>query len=314
MVKKKFTLIGLVLCLLCALLPNTAYAVSITETTELISVGKPCSLTLTYSEGTQAFSGAAVDVFRVASVDADCHYILTDDFSASGLTVNGLQSNAEWDAVRGALDAMVVSEKIAPTKTQMTNASGIVVFEDLEPGLYLVGDVALTSGGFRYYFDSTLVALPNLNTDGTWNYDVTAKPKSDKQNPTGEDIKYSVRKVWKDDGNQSRRPDEIVVELYKDGVAVNTVTLSDENDWFFSWYAEDDGSKWHVAEKNVPKGYVMTVEGTQTSFAIVNTYPTTSNDSPKTGDTSNIGFYTMLMLASGIGLLMVAMALKRKPK
>ena len=63
-----------------------------------------------------------------------------------------------------------------------------------------------------------MISLPNLNTEDQWEYDVTVVPKYDSK-PDGQDEKVDrkVLKVWDDEGWEEHRPEEITVELLRDG-------------------------------------------------------------------------------------------------
>jgi hypothetical protein len=165
-----------------------------------------------------------------------------------------------------------------------------------------------------YAFDSALVALPGLGADGLWQYEVavTSKSKAIPPAETDEEIEFKVLKLWKGDNGRSDRPQSIEVEIFRDGVSYQTVILSEENHWTYSWNAADDGAIWKVVERNIPTGYTMTVEERETSFVLTNTRPPDKPDIPQTGDTTNIMLYFVLMNVSGIMLIILGIAGKRK--
>jgi len=49
-----------------------------------------------------------------------------------------------------------------------------------------------------------------------------------------------VQKVWKDDGQESGRPDEITVAPLKDGEVKGEVTLNADNNWRYEWKDLDE--------------------------------------------------------------------------
>lgn len=330
MEKRILALISLLMCLSLFLLPCTAYAASTSDAVEPISVSQKCSLTMKYAYNGTAFSGMSVPLYKIADVSSDYQYTLTDDFKATDLQLNGVSSTGEWNTIRTTLEAYVSANNIHASMVQSTNMDGQISFQDLTPGMYMVASVQCSKDGFRYYFASILTAVPDLNNDGTWNYDVTVTPKADVDNPSGEDLQYKVLKLWKDTGNAAKRPNSIEVDILRNGKTVKTVVLSDANHWSYTWYAEDDGSTWQVVEKNVPDGYVMTVEKRTTTFTIINSVPDepdtppdqpdnpdtpntpTNPDVPKTGDTFNVGLYVMLICISGIVLVLLGITGKRK--
>ena len=227
------------------------------------------------------------------------------------MTVNGVSSTNEWDAMRTTLESYVIANGLSADYEYRTDSNGSVKLENLTPGLYFIMPIQFANDGAYYYFDSALVALPGLGNDGKWQYDISVKPKPEIDIPTGDDEEYKVVKLWRDNGHQEKRPSNIEVDIICNGKVVETVVLSAENNWSYSWTAEDNGDKWQVSERNVPEGYVMTVEEHTTSFTIINTIPGTP-DIPQTGDTSNTGLYVMLMCVSGLLLVILGVTAKRK--
>ena len=301
----------MVICLCLFMLPCTAYAASTADAKEPIDITKDCSMTLNYVHNQTAFPNLKVQVYHIASVSSDFHYTLTDDFSATNLTVNGVSSTSEWDAMRTTLESYVIANSLSADYEYRTDSNGIVKLENLIPGLYFIMPIQFTEDGVYYYFDSALVALPGLGNDGKWLYDITVQPKPEIDIPTGDDEEYSVVKLWRDNGHQEKRPTAIEVDIICNGKVVKTVVLSAENNWSYSWTAADNGDKWQVSERNVPEGYIMTVEEHTTSFTIINTI-SGKLDMPRTGDTSNIGLYVMLMCVSGLLLVILGVTAKRK--
>ncbi len=66
---------------------------------------------------------------------------------------------------------------------------------------------------------------------------------------------HTVRKVWEDGG--IGRPASIEVILLRSGMAYDTVTLSERNNWTYTWSNLDYRYEWSV-EEEVPEGYVAT--------------------------------------------------------
>lgn len=298
-------------CLCAVFAPGRAFAASTSEAKEPIDPNAACTLTVEHRAGDVRFPDIPVRIYRVADVSSDFQYTLTEAFAETLLQLNGISSQAEWNTVRSTLDMFIAANDPEPCAEAATDSDGIARFGELKPGLYYISQVICSKDGFRYYFAPALTALPNLEPDGTWNYDVRIKSKADMENPTGEDLEYKVLKVWKDDG-RAKRPTSVTVDILHNGDTVKTVTLSEENNWSFSWFAEDDGSVWSVIERNVPEGYVMTVEERTTTFVIVNTYPDKPEEpEPETGETANIGLYITVMCISGIMLLALSAIAKR---
>ena len=119
----------------------------------------------------------------------------------------------------------------------------------------------------------------------------------------------SVEKRWSD-GNDKHMRDSVTVQLYRNGepysltmfgrvVDDGRVELSAANRWQHTWSGLDTGYKWTVAELNVPKGYVSTVNYYGGSAIITNT--AASAGLPQTGDAQTPYI--------GAGLVLAAMAI-----
>lgn len=119
----------------------------------------------------------------------------------------------------------------------------------------------------------------------------------------------SVEKRWSD-GNDKHMRESVTVQLYRNGepysltmfgrvVDDGRVELSAANRWQHTWSGLDTGYNWTVAELNVPKGYVSTVNYYGGSAIITNT--AASAGLPQTGDAQTPYI--------GAGLVLAAMAI-----
>ena len=303
------------LCFCLCVLPCQALAVFTTDAIEPIAIEKECSLSIYYGYEGTAFSNQSVKLYKVADVSADAQYTLTAPFAASGLILNGIQTQGEWNVIRSTLETQILADNIAPTKTAQTNASGQALFTQLTPGLYVASAVEVTQDDVTCSFDSALVALPGLETDGLWRYQVAVAAKPQILPPIQPDGKneLKVMKLWKGDTGRTDRPKSVEVEIFRDGVSYETVILSKENNWAYSWTVPADGASWKVVERNVPAGYTMTVEQRETTFVITNVRQDHTDPSPpKTGDTTNILLYTIILYISGTVLIILGIVRKRK--
>ncbi len=314
MAKRRVAVIVLLLCLCLSWLPCFAQDVSTADAKEPISPDQDCSLTIAYRCDGKSFSSHPVKLYKIADVSADFQYTLTAPFANSGLILNGVQSVSEWNAIRSTLETHILAYDVDANFTGITDQAEQVCFQALKPGLYLAITEQVIQNDWIYAFDSVFVALPGLGEDGLWQYEVavTSKSKTIPPAETDEEIAFKVLKLWKGDNGRSDRPQSIEVEIFRDGVSYQTVILSEENHWTFSWSAKDDGATWKVVERNVPTGYTMMVEERETSFVLTNTRPPDKPDIPQTGDTTNIMLYFVLMNVSGIMLIILGIAGKRK--
>ena len=174
--------------------------------------------------------------------------------------------------------------------------------------------------------------------------ETSPKPDPDpKPDPGSDDVDISVKKVWNDD-DSDLRPDSISVQLYRNGKAYgDEVTLSENNNWRYTWSGLKDGYTWTVEEVDVPDGYVSEASRVGNRWIITNTLegteikdpetpatdlpdtdvPTSGDtgvdlpepevpraDAPKTGDAA--GLWAMAAAVSGMGLVWLAISGKKR--
>jgi hypothetical protein len=317
MINKKNGIIAFLICFCLYLMPCQVMAASTSDAIEPIATKNECSLTVSYCYGVSAFSDMQVKLYRIAEVSADFKYKLTQSFEESGLILDGIRTAGEWNVVRSTLETHILAYNIAPEFTSVTNEDGQVSFESLKTGMYLAIVNQVEQDDLHYRFDSALIALPGLGSDGRWQYQVSVNAKGEVLPPVDpdENIELKVLKLWRGDENRNVRPESIEVEIFCNGISYETVILSEENHWAYTWFAKDDGSTWTVIERNVPQDYTMTVEERQSTFVLTNTwtptYPDDPDKPPQTGDTSNILLYVLLMSGSGSMLIILGVTGKK---
>lgn len=315
MAKRRFRIMILLFCFCLCTLPCRAVAASTTDAKEPIDTGRNCTLTISHRCDGTAFSNQTVKLYQIAEISADFQYALTEPFCPTGLILNGIQTQGEWNVVRATMEAYILANSIAPIMTAITDEAGDACFESLKPGLYLVAEMQMAEGDLSCAFDSALIALPGLDGEGYWQYDVAVAAKPAILPPIDPDEKTELKvlKLWRGDEGLGTRPQSVEVEIFRNGISYAGVILSEENHWSYSWSAKNDGADWKVVERNVPSGYTMTVEQRETTFVITNTRPDQpGTEPPKTGDTANILLYTVLMYVSGTMLIILGIAGKRK--
>lgn len=112
-------------------------------------------------------------------------------------------------------------------------------------------------------------------------------------------ISVTVKKVWKlNDGGKAT--DSVTVALYKNGNMDRTAVLNDANRWTYTWDDLSAKDAWTVEEPEVPNGFKTVVERKGSVFTITN--DDIRVDVPQTGDKSQWLLWTVLLLASGLGI------------
>ncbi len=133
-------------------------------------------------------------------------------------------------------------------------------------------------------------------------------------------VDVAVKKIWKLDSGGTAG-ESVTVVLFKDGERYDTVVLNSKNGWEHIWHDLSDRHIWTVTEENVSDGFTMSVEQNGYVFTIINddkepTAPTNPNksndDTPKTGDNSNLLLWVVLLGLSGLGMTTVLVLRKKK--
>lgn len=272
------------LALLClaALLPARASAAGVIDT------DRDVRLTIEYRHDGEPVPSVPFDLYYAASVDADANFTLAGDFADYPVSLEKLTA-AERKALAETLAAYVDRDGLTPLDSRKTDTQGMLTFpnrqERLVPGLYLVVGRRLVTDRYTYTTEPFLIALPNLEND-TWLYDVTASPKHTRTEnppvPPDDKDDWRVIKIWQDDVEELR-PDEVVVELLKDGTVYDTVRLNAKNNWRHTWkslpkyHADGSAIEWCVTEQPL-KRYTVRISRDGNTFLVVNTYNPQSPD------------------------------------
>ena len=286
----------LLACILClAALCPAALATSLDPNAD-------ASLTLHYQKNGLGFENLDIGIYRVAEAAANGEFSLIAPFDSYPVSIHGITAQEQWHRVAQTLWSYIVANGVEPDREGLTDENGTVRFENLQTGLYFVREVVVDHITGTYIFNQFMVYVPTPNMDGTYTYHVEANPKCTSFVPR---TSYSVTKLWQDAGHQNLRPKAVTVEIYKDGVLQETQQLTPENNWTYTWEVspEEPGS-WTVVEKDVPDIYKVTIQESNGSFSIINTY-SVPPDIPQTGDSFSPLLMILLLCLSGAGLMIL---------
>ena len=262
----------LTLLMLVAVLTVPGYAI------DPIDLERETALEIWFHDEDKNLPNVTFSLYRVADTGRFAEFTLMGDFADYPVDIADLDA-AGWRAAAETLAGYVQRDKVTPLDKGITNQEGKVYFPSgenkLMPGLYLVVGQSKKIGKYRYTPEPLLVSLPNRAADEHhWIYDVHASPKSSKVpagSPGGDYLERKVLKVW-EDGQGENRPQSIRVQLLKNGEVAETVTLSAENNWRYSWDKLDAGEDWCVVEKETPEGYHVSVTREGITFVMTNTW------------------------------------------
>lgn len=151
-----------------------------------------------------------------------------------------------------------------PSQTKLTDSEGKILFDELRLGLYLVKQSNEVEGYSN--IDSFLVMIPEVE-DNIWKYDIKAKPKTDIIRV----MDVIVEKVWNNSSNLENHPKSITIELYKGEELIDTINLSEENNWQHTWKKIPKSDEYKVLEVNIPTGYTATYRQENNKFIVTNT-------------------------------------------
>ena len=285
-----------------------ACALAVTAVAQTIDLDRENTLTVSFGESGEGFPEVEFSLYPVASLTEE-EYALTGDFAQYPVSLEDLDSSG-LRSLAQTLDAYVARDTLTPLLSQETGEDGMVSFDGLSPGLYLVLGESYTQDNTVYTPSPMLFYLPGHGEDGSWEYEVTASCKFDQEETTDTTVSRKVQKVWKDSGNRSKRPELVFVQLLENGAVVDTVALSEENNWEYTWEGLDASSRWQVAETNVPDGYTVTVTQEGTLFVVTNTYP--GKTPPKLPQTGLLWWPVPLLACAGLVLVIAGAAARRR--
>ena len=267
-------------------------------------------LTLHYQKDGFAFPDLQIQIYRVAEAFPDGSFALIAPFSSYPINIHDITQQSQWVDIVTTLCAYITAEQLAPDWETVTDPDGTASFQALKTGLYLVREAVGENNSGTYFFNAFMVYLPTPQPDGSYAYQVEARPKCTNYTPK---TQYTVTKLWKDSGNQSARPKEITVDIYRDRVLQESQVLNAQNDWTYTWYVSgEDQAVWSVAEREVPGEYKVTIRENGGVFSLINTRNPGPEVPPQTGDTFAPLPWILAMCISGILLLILGLHIRRR--
>lgn len=215
--------------------------------------------------------------FRIflAAVWDDGSYKLVPPFSGYQVQIYDDPDSAKWRSLAETLSAYAARDNIQPAAETKTDDRGMLTYANLKDGLYLLVGDAAESGNEMIFPQPMLVTVPYENSDGSRDYGVVTEPKYDRQKLTGEPTRRGAVKIWKDEGNKAKRPQDVTVQLLCDGKVYDEQVLNAANNWSYTWNNLEASHDWQLAEKEVPEDYTVQVTREDMTFTITNT-----NDNP----------------------------------
>lgn len=288
------------------------------------------SIDIFYHDNGKALEGAEFSVFMIATSDESGDIAVTEQFS--GYPVDIRPDSGISRALAATLEGFVLRDGLSPLKTGAIDSKGSLLISSknsqLSRGVYLIIGKRFFSDGKMYDPAPFIISLPSYDEDsGILTPDVTIQAKYDVtlynlrgERPEGSSISRRALKIWSGEGPH---PDEITVELLRDGKLFDTAVLSSANGWSHEWNDLNSIYRWHLTE-HVPEGYNVTVIREGITFVVTNKVQTVNEDQPNGSNGSGNGsdsslpqtgllwWPVALFAAVGLALLVTALVIKRR--
>lgn len=250
------------------------------------------SINLIEAENNEKVSGAEIELIKVASAKLDNNsnlsYELESNLSSCKIDLTNLEDEELLNKVEECVDDnQVIGQK------NVTNVNGYVNFNNLDLGLYLVRQ----SNELENYssIDSYLITIPTI-IDNNWIYDLNSEPKVE----IIKLVDITINKVW----NTTRDiKNNVTVELLLDDEVIDTIELSEDNNWTYTLNRMRSSDKYSVREINVPKDIKVTYKNEGYNFTIINT-----DTLPLTGQAM---FLVPLLFVIGVVLVALGYTFKK---
>ena len=179
--------------------------------------------------------------------------------------------------------------------SNLTDSNGIVSFNNLDLGLYLVRQTNKLNNYTS--IDSYLVTIPTIE-DNTWVYDIHSVPKTEIQKK----MEITIIIEWKTE--KDIKDKEVTAELFNDNQKVNEYLITKDDNW-----TRNDTVL--LSDKYSVKG--ETIEGFNISYVVDgNVFRIIYSDNlPQTGE----NIYIIYILAfTGLIFIMLGVTLKKNEK
>lgn len=276
---------------------------------EKLDINQKCSLEIKYEA-----IDAQLRLYRIAELDEDASITLTEAYQDYRVD---LEDDAEAAAL--ALESYIQRDQKVPEAYAQTDANGVVSFEDLETGIYLILSNRVEKDEFYYEPLPVMVSLPSKTVEmSEYQYDVVVNMKYTKAEieDLPETINLKVMKSW-EGGSSNTQPKSIVATLLKDGLEHDKVELSQANNWQYEWKDLSSKYAWDVIEDKVPEHYTLKKNKNNLTVILTNTYDDSDDDSsnkkpPKAPDSGQLWWPIPLLVVGGLSFVVFGIILRKK--
>lgn len=250
-------------------------------------------------ESKNAIDGLTVSVCKVADISGTDYYP-AQGFENSGISISGIVNDPSAENAKNILNYV---QKYRIGFLSAVSVKGEAVLDSLEPGIWLV----YCSEDQDYRFNPYLVFLPYA-IDGELYYEISSIPKTE-HNVSDNRSVYVVKK-WEDkDDAAKKRPEEITVDLMRDGKVVETAILNMQNGWSYTFLELPEKGTYTIAEGAVADYSVQYNGDSENGFIITNVY--TGEKLPQTGQ---LWWPIAILLVAGVAIAVLGIMELRSKK
>ena len=239
-------------------------ALMVCQSFSLVAFAAPSEnkeILVVYQDEQTPIMGCEFRLFSVAFPNENGMFVLTDAFQNYPIKMQA----ETFHQLTYTLEGYVGRDGIVPNDIQVTNQEGIATFSSLKSGIYLILSERHIQNNHAYETQPFLIYVTQEQEV------VRVFPKSESEPPHPTEETYcKVLKVWDDAGYTSSRPQSVEMQLLKDGEVFDTVTLSKENNWAYTWKGLDPTCRYVVVEKE-SCGYYPVVSYEGITYVVVNT-------------------------------------------
>lgn len=194
---------------------------------------------------------------RVGEVDWVFH---VDCYQESQLTVRKLWSDGNANHTADSITVNLLKDGKVEKSVELNSQNGwVYTFDRLVEGYQWTVEEAQVPEGYQVSYETQGNTVTITNT-------------KDAPPPVPvEPVDLTVRKAWSNDKGKDR-PNSVTVTLYDGQTAYETVKLSADNNWSYSWKGLSGDGNWQVVETNIPKGYTPSYSVSGDVTTVTNTY------------------------------------------
>ena len=198
---------------------------------------------------------------RVGEVDWIFH---VEAYNESQLSVRKVWSDGNANHDQDSITVNLLKDGEVEASQELNAENGwAYTFDRLAEGYTWTVEEADVPEGYEVSYDTVGTTTTITNTK-------KEEPAPEPDPEPEEPVEITACKRWSGDSSKER-PDSVTVTLYDGKTAYETVRLSDQNDWSYTWEDLDADGNWQVVESNIPKGYVPSYKVKGDVVTITNT-------------------------------------------